>query len=351
MWVLAAALSSFVFVTTLVGIRSSGLIGWYASMCSERGIGLERGIGRMLWGPLCIAVLVVFVITEDYNKLQLLWIVPGIYVFTLVLGWMLEGLLGDYISSYPQRRIAAVVNRLLKEHNFEPKCTELEFIDQTKKTCREEGLQFSYADFNLLRDLDVDEVRKLTDVCARDPSPHGTRDKALIALLYWTGLSRANIVAANLSDYILPTAQAWLRVDGSIGPTYPVYPKEEPEWREFFPDCDYCELVALSTEVTGFVEDWLRFRGHEPGPLFCKIDPRSRLDLTPLSNDLGEGSSNFFGILKMRGQQAGLDWFKTSSFRTFGVTRIRTETGYTYRRQLDKEDKWWEWLIQSQYVG
>jgi site-specific recombinase XerD len=51
------------------------------------------------------------------------------------------------------------------------------------------------------RALSIGEVQALFNVCAQDKSVKGSRDAALIAVLYSTGLRRSEVVAVELSDW------------------------------------------------------------------------------------------------------------------------------------------------------
>jgi site-specific recombinase XerD len=51
------------------------------------------------------------------------------------------------------------------------------------------------------RALGIGEVQALFHVCAQDKSVKGSRDAALIAVLYSTGLRRSEVVAVDLIDW------------------------------------------------------------------------------------------------------------------------------------------------------
>jgi hypothetical protein len=86
--------------------------------------------------------------------------------------------------------------------------------------------------------------------CAEDESPAGTRDAALIALLYAAGgLRRAEVVALNREDYDRETGALTVRGKGR---------KER--------------LVYVDNGAQDALEDWLVLRGDEPGPLFWPVN-------------------------------------------------------------------------------
>lgn len=51
------------------------------------------------------------------------------------------------------------------------------------------------------RAMSVGEVQALFNVCAQDESVKGSRDAALIAVLYGAGLLRSEVVTMNLADW------------------------------------------------------------------------------------------------------------------------------------------------------
>ncbi len=52
------------------------------------------------------------------------------------------------------------------------------------------------------RALSVGEVQALFHVCAQDKSVKGSRDGALISVLYSAGLRRSEVVAVDLADWM-----------------------------------------------------------------------------------------------------------------------------------------------------
>lgn len=81
-----------------------------------------------------------------------------------------------------------------------------------------------------------------------DDTPIGARDAALIAVLYATGLRRAEVVSLNMGDW--NAVERSLRVVGKRNKQRTVY-------------------VAL--DAVPWLEKWLRVRGVSAGPLFCPV--------------------------------------------------------------------------------
>jgi site-specific recombinase XerD len=65
------------------------------------------------------------------------------------------------------------------------------------------------------RALSQQEITALMDVCTLDPTPQGTRDAALIAILRGAGLRRAEVVKLELKDFNANTSG--LEVRGGKG--------------------------------------------------------------------------------------------------------------------------------------
>ncbi len=61
------------------------------------------------------------------------------------------------------------------------------------------------------RALSTGELRALFDACGRDPSAAGSRDAAMLALLYGAGLRRAELVALDTTDYDAETGALTIR--------------------------------------------------------------------------------------------------------------------------------------------
>ena len=64
------------------------------------------------------------------------------------------------------------------------------------------------------RALASTEVAALFDSCAKDDSPAGRRDAAMLAILYGSGLRRSEIVALDINDYDAVTGQLIVRGKG-----------------------------------------------------------------------------------------------------------------------------------------
>ncbi|GGP06221.1 tyrosine-type recombinase/integrase [Nonomuraea glycinis] len=126
---------------------------------------------------------------------------------------------------------------------------------------------------------------------ACDDSAAGTRDAALIAVLYSTGCRRAEVGGLTLADYD-PGARS-LRVRG----------KRDKE-----------RLVYLTAEAIGLLERWLRVRGRTPGALFSPISKAGRLRLRD-DRPVGLTGQGIADILARRLGEAGASPRTAHDFR------------------------------------
>lgn len=108
------------------------------------------------------------------------------------------------------------------------------------------------------RDLSPGELRALMEACARAPrqvthlqdtGARRRRDAALLALIYGTGVRRAEAVALDLEDTEREPGDLPVRRGKGRKP----------------------RLASLPDSARPALEDWLQARGREPGPLFCPV--------------------------------------------------------------------------------
>lgn len=118
------------------------------------------------------------------------------------------------------------------------------------------------------------ELAALMKACANG-SNKGRRDAALIALLYSAGLRRAEIVALDLASY----SDGELRVLGKGN-------------RE--------RSIPITNGAAEALEDWIKLRGSDHGPLFCPIAKGGKIEARRMTTQA------VYNTLVYRAKQAGV---------------------------------------------
>jgi len=137
------------------------------------------------------------------------------------------------------------------------------------------------------RDIDAGERLALMQTTARDRTPAGVRDAAILAMLIATGMRRAELCGLRMSDVDLQSGK--LRVLG----------KGDKE-----------RTVYLRNGALRYLRDWLSVRGYEPGPIFCRINKAGRI--------FPEGALSttaMHKIITKRAAEAGLSDITPHDFR------------------------------------
>ena len=137
------------------------------------------------------------------------------------------------------------------------------------------------------RALSSEEISTLLQDCIDDPRPIGARDAAVIAIMYSGGLRRAEVAKLDLSDYDGENKK--LKVNGKRSKQRSVY---------------------LADGAVAALQDWLKVRGNESGPLFVAINRGNNLisgkPMTP---------QGIYYLLKSRAKRAGVKSFSPHDFR------------------------------------
>lgn len=136
------------------------------------------------------------------------------------------------------------------------------------------------------RALKGGELSALLNVCAKDGSPLGFRDAALVAVLYASGLRRSEVVKLDLKDYDEETGA--LTILGGKGGK------------------DRIAYLGTGSEI---MADWLGLRGRSAGPLFLPIRRGGHIKPQRLNEQ------SVLDILKKRGDEAGLKAFSPHDMR------------------------------------
>ncbi|OJV90239.1 MAG: hypothetical protein BGO39_01215 [Chloroflexi bacterium 54-19] len=136
------------------------------------------------------------------------------------------------------------------------------------------------------RALKGGELTALLTVCAKDTSPLGIRDAALVAVLYACGLRRSEVVKLDLKDYDEETGA--LTILGGKGGK------------------DRLTYLGTGTEL---LAGWLKLRGSTAGPLFLPVRRGGHIKVQRLNEQ------SVLDILKKRGNEAGLKAFSPHDLR------------------------------------
>ncbi len=137
------------------------------------------------------------------------------------------------------------------------------------------------------RALKEAELLALLKICQKDKGPGGTRDFALIAVMYSTGLRRSELVALDLAHYDF--SEKSLNVKSGKGG------KER--------------LVFLEDGAAEALNSWLVIRKDEPGALFLPINKGGNISQRRLTDQA------ILWILEKRAKEAGVNHFSPHDLR------------------------------------
>lgn len=143
------------------------------------------------------------------------------------------------------------------------------------------------------RKLSKCEIADLIEVYQGDRSAAGSRDAALISLMYIGGLRRSEVAGLDLEDYASDTAQLVVRGKGN---------KER--------------TVYLANGATLAMTDWLGVRGLDPGALFLPINKGGTIGSKRMT------AQAIYNILSKRAGQAGVRKFSPHDLRRTFVSDL-----------------------------
>lgn len=149
----------------------------------------------------------------------------------------------EYSHSSANRSLSAL-RRVLKE------CWRLGYIDNETmaRACDIENVKGQTVPKG--RDVKSGEINALVDACYRDTNATiGVRDMAILGVLYTTGMRRNELASLELADYTADENKLFIRKG-----------KGNKE-----------RLVYVPDNVKDAIQEWLRFRGSEPGGLFVAV--------------------------------------------------------------------------------
>lgn len=137
------------------------------------------------------------------------------------------------------------------------------------------------------RALSHGEIRTLFLECSKDQTKSGTRDAALLAILYGCGLRRSEAVALDIKDYDQQTKSLKIRAG-----------KGNKE-----------RMVYLTSGSERALNSWLSVRGTIAGPIFFRIIKGDHITTKRLTDQA------IMWILNQRSQSAGVATFSPHDLR------------------------------------
>jgi len=136
------------------------------------------------------------------------------------------------------------------------------------------------------RAVDSDELDKLFSACLDDDRPAGVRDHAILHCLYIAGLRRSEIAKLTINNFIIiKNKQSGLRV---------------AEFRFIGKGAKEANCPVDDSALNA-MDNWIKLRSFEPGPLFCSITKGGSINL---QRHMSEQS--IYNIVRMRSNQAGI---------------------------------------------
>jgi integrase/recombinase XerD len=172
------------------------------------------------------------------------------------------------------------------------------------------------------RHVEAEELELLFKYLSTLETASGARDRATFALLRGTGIRRAEATSLDLDTYAPFRSQ--LTVEHGKG-------RKE-------------RVVFLPAWVIGEVEDWLSWRGHEPGALLCRVDKHDNLYLRHHLHP-----DTLWERFVAHVQAAGVEHFTPHDLRrTFAgdlleaghdLVKVQRAMGHTYPSQTARYDR------------
>ena len=141
------------------------------------------------------------------------------------------------------------------------------------------------------RALNVGEITALLDTC--DASPIGTRNAALISLMYSGGMRRTELVSMDLEHYNQETGE--LKVLGKGN-------KER--------------MLYITNGAADALEDWLAIRGEEPGALFNPVTRTGKIQARRMTTQA------IYNLLCKCAEVAGIKRFSPHDLRRSFISEL-----------------------------
>lgn len=144
------------------------------------------------------------------------------------------------------------------------------------------------------RSIKPRELSALFEACAKDTTPAGSRDAALIAVMYAAGLRRAEVEALDVANFDADTGA--LTVRGGKG--------------------NKDRVTYATNGARDAITDWLRVRGLEPGAMFLSLTKSGAITGRRLT------AHAMGAVVGRRAKEAGIDHVGCHDFRRSFVSDL-----------------------------
>lgn len=189
--------------------------------------------------------------------------------------------LAEHYAPATANRMLAALRRVIQE------CWRLGYLDADEYRRASDVSNIKSETLPAGRSLSSGEISALIGTCAQDGTPAGARDAAMIAILYGSGLRRAEIVGLQFEDYDPETGQITIRGKGRK------------------------ERTAYVIEgAAAALADWLDVRGAGIGSLFCAINRHGTLQ-----DGSNMTAQAVYNMLQKRGKAASVKAFSPHDLR------------------------------------
>lgn len=144
------------------------------------------------------------------------------------------------------------------------------------------------------RMLPPEDVKALIQACLVTDKETSTRDAAIIALMYVTGMRRSEVTHLQSGDFDIPAEQVKI-----------LHGKGNKD-----------RTAYIAGNAKKHLMNWLRLRGTKPGPMFLTVDNLGNLQSTPMNEQA------VYDMLVRRGKQAGIADFSPHDLRRTAISEM-----------------------------
>jgi len=164
-----------------------------------------------------------------------------------------------------RRRIASTLSLLSLAHRYDVIAWSISITLPTTKAVKD------------TKGPGVEAVRAMFDICQSRDDSKGVRDLAIMSLLYYHALRRAEVTSTELSRFDPKRQTIEIKAKGK----------------------DDRVTIPLIPAASDYIEAWIEVRGDWPGPLFTSCNPRGK-DRDPLTDQ------GVYQIVRALGDRVGV---------------------------------------------